>query len=712
MFHLRVLVLLLCILAPLGLSHGPVAQTRAVVDVELGQRHFRRGNTFNNLERYDEAITEYELAVTADPNLAEAYHNMASILYFGIDAAESTGARASRCGSWRRSSCRRSSCPSSGSWPTPRPKSPRSSWGQHPELINSGWADCDTPITWSMDTARLTPADATIAQTQLTADLTKWGEASGLTFQYVGEVPVVYDDTNYVVTSSVHPSERHLYLAFLKDAESTLLDTRTVGFASPTKVWKDSKEIQLDSTALSIMSYTRLLTERAATWLYPMSFMPLDFAALTQLYGASQRTGGEFTFRIGAAGSVFDYDKITRTATISGDAMTAIANTIDRLTIDASAYGAGVRIDAQWGVRRLAEHDLRMDVFNRATQEYAALSEDARSSQFSNYYNVYIDPAAKVTRIIGTSFDDILQPDEGRQELDGGAGADTLVLPYAFGHFYSLSQLSGASVITASYDVTTETGAPLRDATTFRNIEQFLFAGGVRKSYAEVMAAPVFDAVAPIGAHFLNAIYTVMYGRTADAGGVRYWSGQFGVDARAPVSRDLAHRIADGFESSQATYFNAQYGALATPDFIRTLYLNLGGNTAGVDASAIAYWEGQLAEVQGDRGKLAGEFTLAFLSYAGVDSGALQRVEQLANRVALSQAWVAASDTDAFMNARAVGDAAFQAQSRILLGLDGGGEQLQRALDKIGAVAQSDSLTPILGSSAAASTLSLADFLP
>lgn len=88
MFHLRVLVLLLCILAPLGLSHGPVAQTRAVVDVELGQRHFRRGNTFNNLERYDEAITEYELAVTADPNLAEAYHNMASILYFQKRYAE------------------------------------------------------------------------------------------------------------------------------------------------------------------------------------------------------------------------------------------------------------------------------------------------------------------------------------------------------------------------------------------------------------------------------------------------------------------------------------------------------------------------------------------------------------------------------------------------------------------------------------------------
>jgi hypothetical protein len=124
--------------------------------------------------------------------------------------------------------------------------------GQSPELINSGWAACDVPITWSMDTSRLTPADAAIAQKQLTEDLAKWGAASGLTFQYVGEVPVTYDDTNYVVTSDVHPSERHLYIAFLNDAESTLLDTRTVGFASPTKVWKDSKEITEGSVVLSI----------------------------------------------------------------------------------------------------------------------------------------------------------------------------------------------------------------------------------------------------------------------------------------------------------------------------------------------------------------------------------------------------------------------------------------------------------------------------
>jgi hypothetical protein len=139
--------------------------------------------------------------------------------------------------------------------------------GQDDSLINSGWAACDTPITWSTDTSRLSPADAKIAVDQMSGDLAKWGSVSGLTFQYVGEVPVTYDDTNYVVTSDVHPSDRHLYIAFIHDAESTLLDDRTVGFASPTKVWKDSKEITEGSVVLSI-EYVKKINAQKQNALY------------------------------------------------------------------------------------------------------------------------------------------------------------------------------------------------------------------------------------------------------------------------------------------------------------------------------------------------------------------------------------------------------------------------------------------------------------
>lgn len=78
----KLLVMLTCLATLLS---GPALQAQqpvGVVDRELGQRHYRRGNTYNNLERFDEAITEYQLSVTADPEFADAYRNLANILYF------------------------------------------------------------------------------------------------------------------------------------------------------------------------------------------------------------------------------------------------------------------------------------------------------------------------------------------------------------------------------------------------------------------------------------------------------------------------------------------------------------------------------------------------------------------------------------------------------------------------------------------------------
>jgi hypothetical protein len=143
--------------------------------------------------------------------------------------------------------------------------------GSAPDLIDSGWADCDTPITWSMDASRITAADARTARAQLTKDLSKWAEVSGLDFQFVGEVPVIYNDTTYVVTSEVHPSPRHIYIAFLRDQDSSLLDQRTVGFASPTRVWKDSKQIVEGSMVLGIEYVKRASAQqRSAVYLHEL----------------------------------------------------------------------------------------------------------------------------------------------------------------------------------------------------------------------------------------------------------------------------------------------------------------------------------------------------------------------------------------------------------------------------------------------------------
>lgn len=52
------------------------------IDAQLAQKLLRRGNTYSNLERYDDAIDEYRKAISADPSLVEAIRNLANTYYF------------------------------------------------------------------------------------------------------------------------------------------------------------------------------------------------------------------------------------------------------------------------------------------------------------------------------------------------------------------------------------------------------------------------------------------------------------------------------------------------------------------------------------------------------------------------------------------------------------------------------------------------------
>ncbi|MFT4862499.1 MAG: tetratricopeptide (TPR) repeat protein [Pseudohongiellaceae bacterium] len=52
------------------------------IDAQLAQKLLRRGNTYSNLERYEDAIDEYRKAISADPSLVEAIRNLANTYYF------------------------------------------------------------------------------------------------------------------------------------------------------------------------------------------------------------------------------------------------------------------------------------------------------------------------------------------------------------------------------------------------------------------------------------------------------------------------------------------------------------------------------------------------------------------------------------------------------------------------------------------------------
>ncbi len=52
------------------------------IDSAMAQKYYRRGNTYSNLERYQEAIDEYRKAVSADPSFSDAIRNLANTYYF------------------------------------------------------------------------------------------------------------------------------------------------------------------------------------------------------------------------------------------------------------------------------------------------------------------------------------------------------------------------------------------------------------------------------------------------------------------------------------------------------------------------------------------------------------------------------------------------------------------------------------------------------
>ncbi len=59
-----------------------VERTGPTIDAQLARKYMRRGNTYSNLERFEEAIDEYRKAISADPNLADAIRNLANTYYY------------------------------------------------------------------------------------------------------------------------------------------------------------------------------------------------------------------------------------------------------------------------------------------------------------------------------------------------------------------------------------------------------------------------------------------------------------------------------------------------------------------------------------------------------------------------------------------------------------------------------------------------------
>jgi Matrixin len=117
----------------------------------------------------------------------------------------------------------------------------------YPELVGSGWSNCPTGITWSLDKGALSDRIAKVEQVRLDKAFRAWSLQTGMTFTFIGFDQRNYDPKTHQLRAENAPAtsqgNRHIAVAFLSSSDSPLLTTRTLGFGMPSMVYPNAREI-------------------------------------------------------------------------------------------------------------------------------------------------------------------------------------------------------------------------------------------------------------------------------------------------------------------------------------------------------------------------------------------------------------------------------------------------------------------------------------
>ena len=112
-------------------------------------------------------------------------------------------------------------------------------------LRGSGWRACPSPVTWSVDTGRLSERAANREIARLHKALANWSRHSGVPLEFTGRQRLVYDNSSYLLRSADDRAseERHIYIAFYGAKEVPGLSGNVVGLARPTFVLTNEREV-------------------------------------------------------------------------------------------------------------------------------------------------------------------------------------------------------------------------------------------------------------------------------------------------------------------------------------------------------------------------------------------------------------------------------------------------------------------------------------
>lgn len=145
----------------------------------------------------------------------------------------------------------------------PRVDSDYSSFFTDEALRGSGWRACPTPVTWSVDTGRLSAPAAKREVTRLRKALAQWSEHSGVPLEFTGHQRLVYDNVSFLLRSADDrpPESHHIYIGFYGAKEVPGLSGNVVGLARPTAVLTEERELV---SGMAVFRRGYVLREQAA----------------------------------------------------------------------------------------------------------------------------------------------------------------------------------------------------------------------------------------------------------------------------------------------------------------------------------------------------------------------------------------------------------------------------------------------------------------
>lgn len=131
-----------------------------------------------------------------------------------------------------------------------------------PDLEGAGWAACESPLTWSVDTRGLGDSVARSEIRRLKAAWQEWSEASGIKVRFVGSERLDFDPgTNGLRRADgVSIPDRHVYIAFKTRRQVPIMTRGVVGLAMPSVVLLPTREIV---GGMTIVRRSYVLDERA-----------------------------------------------------------------------------------------------------------------------------------------------------------------------------------------------------------------------------------------------------------------------------------------------------------------------------------------------------------------------------------------------------------------------------------------------------------------